>query len=117
MLVARAGVWWSVFFEIANRAYDLLISREPRGQRPLLEVLLSNSVLAEGRVRVTFASPFDVLANPPSEAKTENGDPGSPDRRHSVWSGWANAYRTAALDLEVCSVERSLAFKVAMEPA
>ena len=74
-------------FELANRAYDLLISREPRDQRPLLEVLLSNSVLAEGRVTVTFASPFDVLANPPSEAKNENGDPGSPDRRHSVWSG------------------------------
>lgn len=74
-------------FELANRAYDVLISREPRDQRPLLEVLLSNSVLAEGRVTVTFASPFDVLANPPSEAKNENGDPGSPDRRHSVWSG------------------------------
>ena len=85
-------------FELANRAYDLPISREPRDQRPVLEVLLSNSVLAEGRVAVTFASPSDVLANPPSEPETENGDPGSPDRRHLVWSGWVYAYRTFWVD-------------------
>ena len=74
-------------FELANRAYDLMISRAPRDQRRLLEVLLSNSVLAEGRLTVTFASPFDILAQPPADAETEDGDLGSPDRRHSVWSG------------------------------
>lgn len=33
-----------------------------------------------------------------------------------MWSGWANAYRTAALDPDVCSVERGLALKAAVEP-
>jgi hypothetical protein len=32
-----------------------------------------------------------------------------------VWSGWANAYRTAALDPEVCSTEQVLALKFASE--
>ena len=80
-------------FELANRAYDLMISREPRDQRALLEVLLSNSVLAEGRLAITFQSPFDELAKRPDEDKTENGDSGSPDRRHSVWSGRPDSNR------------------------
>ncbi len=80
-------------FELANRAYDLLISREPRDQRRLLEILLSNSVLAEGKLTVTFASPFDQLTEPTTGPETENGDPGSPDRRHSVWSGQPDSNR------------------------
>ena len=74
-------------FELANRAYDLLISREPREQRRLLEVLLSNSVLAEGMLEVTFQTPFDLLVLPADEPENVIGDPGLPDRRHSVWSG------------------------------
>jgi len=74
-------------FKLANRAYDLMISREPREQRRLLDVLLSNSTLAEGSLTVTWRKPFDLLALSPDDAGSENGDPGSPDRRHSVWSG------------------------------
>jgi hypothetical protein len=40
-------------FKLANRAYDQMISREPREQRRLLDVLLSNSSLAEGLLSVT----------------------------------------------------------------
>ena len=74
-------------FELANRAYDLMISREPRDQRRLLEILLSNSVLAEGKLTVNFQTPFDLLVLRPDDQKVNDGDSGSPDRRHSVWSG------------------------------
>jgi hypothetical protein len=40
--------------------------------------------------RGAWRKPFDVLADLPTEPETESGDPGSPDRRHSAWSGWAN---------------------------
>ena len=80
-------------FELANRAYDLMISREPREQRRLLEVLISNSVLAEGRLTLTWREPFDQLAQPPVEPETENGDSDSQNRRHSVWSGRPDSNR------------------------
>ncbi|MCB9779711.1 MAG: recombinase family protein [Alphaproteobacteria bacterium] len=74
-------------FKLANRAYDLMITREPREQRRLLDVLLSNSTLAEGRLSVTWRKPFDLLALSPDPDTGDGGDPGSQDRRHSVWSG------------------------------
>ena len=64
-----------------------MISREPRDQRVLLDVLLSNSVLAEGRLTVTFESPFDVLAEAGSVENENGGDSDAQNRRHSVWSG------------------------------
>ena len=80
-------------FELANRAYDLLISREPRDQRRLLEILLSNSVLAEGKLTVTFASPFDQLTEPATDPEPKNGNSGDPNCRHSVWSGRPDSNR------------------------
>jgi len=74
-------------FELANRAYDLLNSREPREQRRLLEVLFSNFVLAEGRLTVTWRKPFDVLAEAGSAENENGGDSDAQNRRHSVWSG------------------------------
>ena len=74
-------------FKLANRAYDLMISREPREQRRLLDVLFSNSTLAEGALSVTWRKPFDLLALSADPETEDGGDPGSQDRRHSVWSG------------------------------
>ena len=74
-------------FKLANRAYDLIISREPREQRRLLDVLLANSTLAEGRLSVTWRKPFDLLALTPDPEQVNGGDPGFQNRRHSVWSG------------------------------
>ena len=89
-----------------------MISREPREQRHLLDVLISNFVLAEGRLTVTWRKPFDVLAEAGSAENENCGDPEHQNRRHPVGSGGANAYRTAALDVEVCSSEHNLALKV-----
>ncbi len=80
-------------FELVNRAYDLFISREAREQRVLLEVLLSNSVLAEGRVTVTYRKPFDILAEIADPENEEGGDSASQNRRHSVWSGQPDSNR------------------------
>ncbi len=80
-------------FELANRAYELMISREPREQRRLLDVLLSNSVLAEGRLTVTWSKPFDVLAEAGSAKNEEGGDSDDRNRRHSVWSGHPDSNR------------------------
>lgn len=38
------------------------------------------------------------------------------DGRSNSWSGWANAYRTSALDPDVCSDEQVLAFKFVNQP-
>ena len=74
-------------FKLANRAYDLMISREPLEQRRLLDVLLSNSTLAEGVLTVKWRKPFDILAESPQTPEDENGDSGDQNRRHSEWSG------------------------------
>jgi DNA invertase Pin-like site-specific DNA recombinase len=94
--------------ELANRAYDLLSSREPLQQRRLLEVLCLNSTFTDGQLSVTFRKPFDVLAQWPKSEKENGGNSDDQNGHRSEWSGWANAYRTAALDPEVCSVERRL---------
>ncbi len=48
-------------FELANRAYDLMIQRSAVEQRQLLEVLVSNCTLGEGRLTMEWRKPFDVL--------------------------------------------------------
>ncbi len=74
-------------FELVNRAYDLFISWEARDQRVLLEVLLSNSALAEGRITVTYRKPVDILAEIADPKNEEDGDSASQYRRPSEWSG------------------------------
>lgn len=101
-------------FELVNRAYDLFISREARDQRVLLEVLLSNSVLAEGRLTVTYRKSFDILAEIADTKNEEGGDSASQNRRHSVWPAWQNAYRTFWLDPQGWGSEKILALEAAV---
>ncbi len=74
-------------FELATSAYDLLSRREPTEMRPLLEILLSNSELAEGRLTVTFRKPFSFLANWREDPPTEETPPGATGGARSEWSG------------------------------
>ena len=48
--------------ELANRAYSLYIQQSPHEQRRLLNVILSNSILKDGTLRLHYKKPFDVLA-------------------------------------------------------
>ena len=75
-----------------------------------------NSTFADGRLTVTFRKPFDVLAQWPRSENDEGGDSGDQNRRRSEWSGWANAYRTSALDPDVCSTENILTLKHVSQP-
>jgi len=49
--------------ELAQKAYSLYISQDPWEQRRLLDLLLSNSVLKDGRVLSELNKPFDTLAD------------------------------------------------------
>ncbi|MFM2163427.1 MAG: hypothetical protein RLZZ383_2939, partial [Pseudomonadota bacterium] len=103
-------------FELVNRVYDLFISRDARDQRVLLEVLLSNSVLAEGRITVTYRKHSDILSEIADPENEEGGDSASQNRRPSVGSAWQNEYRTFWLDPQGWTSERVLAFEPASAP-
>lgn len=97
--------------ELANRAYDLMISREPRERRRLLDVFMSNSTLAEGVLTVTWRKSLDLLAESATETANENGDSASRNRRHSVWSAQLDGFRTFAADPPAWCEEKVSAFE------
>lgn len=80
-------------FELANSAYDLLSRREPQEQRRLLEILLSNSELANGEFTVTFRKPFCYLASWNDDPNDEGPSGGDSGGAHSEWSGWPDSNR------------------------
>jgi site-specific DNA recombinase len=80
-------------FELSNRAYDVVKDKDAQTQRRVLEVVLSNSVLAEGKLTVAWRRPFDILASWDDDPEDGNGDSGGQNRRHSVKSGWADSNR------------------------
>lgn len=103
-------------FTLATRACDRRISREPREQRPFLDVLFPTSALAEGGLSATWRRSLDPLALSADPETDDGGDPGSQDRRHSVWLGWPNAYRTWWLDPKGWGTEKVLAFEGQFSP-
>ena len=74
-------------FELANSAYDLLSRREPKEQRRLLEILLSNSELAAGDLTVTFRKPFSYLASWRDDPDEQDPSGGDSEGARSKWSG------------------------------
>ena len=48
--------------ELANHAYELFDNQEPHEKRLFLNFLLSNSVWKDGKLKVTFRKPFDLIA-------------------------------------------------------
>ncbi|MCK6530599.1 recombinase family protein [Myxococcota bacterium] len=74
-------------FELANRAYDLYIRREPAQQRQIVEIVLSNCSLAGGKLTGTYRKPFDLLAELAVPPENDEGPPGGGPSEHSGW--WA----------------------------
>ena len=74
-------------FELANRAYDLMIQRLPVDQRKLLDVLVSNCTLGEGLLTITFRKPFDVLAQSEDCKASSIDENAAETEAHPVWLG------------------------------
>jgi hypothetical protein len=49
--------------ELAKNAYRLYEKQSPRQQRKLLNFLLSNSSLKDGKLDYTYRKPFDWIVN------------------------------------------------------
>ena len=53
---------------IASRAYDLFKSSKVEQKREIINLLLSNCTLADGKLRFSLRKPFDALVNLPNRS-------------------------------------------------
>jgi len=51
----------SYILSLANRAYDLFLSSEPKIKRQLLKLLLQNCEIDNGSLRYTLSYPFSAI--------------------------------------------------------
>jgi site-specific DNA recombinase len=71
--------------ELAKRAYDLYIAQTPQEQRLLLNLVLSNCTLADGRLTPTYRKPFDQFVLWPNQVIKENAAPDGSEAARSKW--------------------------------
>lgn len=85
----RADAAWRTqtlkLFEWVHRLPDLFRSAPPDERRTLLEIVSLNRVVEEGRVKVTFAEPFDLLAVAAEEDAALVGASVGSDARRPIW--------------------------------
>ena len=55
--------------ELAQKAYSLYVTQDSWEQRKLLDLIVSNSVLRDGKVYTELKKPFDMLADGVAEEK------------------------------------------------
>ena len=71
--------------ELAQRAYSLYVEQDPFEQRKLLDLLLSNSVLIDGKVISELRKPFDTLADGAEEEEKLAAQNIPFEARNKIW--------------------------------
>jgi len=65
-------------FEMANDCYDRFVEEDAFEQRELLDALLSNCELADGRIKPIYRKAFELLRNLSDAAWDDaTGEPGN----------------------------------------
>ena len=64
--------------ELAQAAYDIHVSQEPKQQRRLLDVILWNCRLTDGSLEYDYQKPFDLMADVTDLKKWRGGRDSNP---------------------------------------
>ncbi len=70
--------------ELAQKAYSLYLKQILSQKRRLLNLLLSNCTLDDGKLDPTYKRPFDLLAKGPNRSEWRAGPDSNPGRCVSI---------------------------------
>ncbi len=73
--------------ELASKAHRLFVEQAPRERRRLLDLLVSNSSWANGRLAVEFRKPLDLLATTNQDSQSNEAAQVVPDGLFETWGG------------------------------